>query len=276
MSKLKKAMEKARAERGAAETPPLPDGRERVAPPAPPQAPQAQPSGSTDEVNPAYTKTRSVPVNPDVLKRNKVFAFFQGHPMADSLKILQTQVLSRLETLGGNTIMVTSANRAEGKTLMAVNLAVSMARELNRTVLLVDTNLRSSSVLDVLGMEPQRGLSDYLLKEAEVPDLLIHPGIQKLVLLPAGRPLPHSAELLGSPRMGALVREMRERYPERLVLFDTPALLSSADALAFSRFVDGILLVAETEKTSRQEIQRMTELLQGKPVLGTVLNKARS
>ncbi|MGD8389019.1 MAG: hypothetical protein PVG49_17870 [Desulfobacteraceae bacterium] len=275
MSKLKKAMEKARAERGAAEKQPLSDARERVAPPTPPREPQGHPNSSTEEVNPAYTKTRSVPVNPDVLKRNKVFAFFQGHPMADSLKILQTQVLGRLEALGGNTIMVTSANRAEGKTLMAVNLAVSMARELNRTVLLVDTNLRNPSILEVMGMEPQRGLSDYLLKEAEIPDLLIHPGIQKLVLLPAGRPLPHSAELLGSPRMDALVREMRERYPERLVLFDTPALLSSADALAFSRFVDGILLVAETEKTRRQEIKRMTELLEGKPVLGTVLNKTR-
>lgn len=274
MSKLRKAMEKARGARVAAGEAPPSAGQERVAQQAPLRETQPQSNGSTDEVNPAYTQTRIVPVNPDVLKRNKVFAFFQGHPMADSLKILQTQVLGRLEALGGNTIMVTSANRAEGKTLMTVNLAVSMARELDRTVLLVDTNLRSPSLLEILGMEPQRGLSDYLLKEAGIPDLLIHPGIQKLVLLPSGRPLSHSAELLGSPRMEALVREMRERYSKRLVLFDSPALLTSADALAFSRFVDGILLVAENEKTRRNEIKRMFELLEGKPVLGTVLNKA--
>jgi non-specific protein-tyrosine kinase len=130
--------------------------------------------------------------------------------------------------------------------------------------------------MKILGMEALGGLSDYLLKEADIPDLLINPGIQKLVVLPAGRPLPHSAELLGSPRMEALVREMRERYPERLVLFDAPPLLTSADALAFSRFVDGILLVVEAEKTRRDELKRVFELLEGKPVLGTVLNKIRS
>jgi non-specific protein-tyrosine kinase len=229
-----------------------------------------------EEVNPSYSRTRHIPVSPAVLKRNKVFSYFHGHPMADSLKILQTQVLSRLDARGGNTIMLTSANRSEGKTLTAVNLAVSIARELDRTVLLADTNLRHSALMKILGMEALGGLSDYLLKEADIPDLLINPGIQKLVVLPAGRPLPHSAELLGSPRMEALVREMRERYPERLVLFDAPPLLTSADALAFSRFVDGILLVVEAEKTRRDELKRVFELLEGKPVLGTVLNKIRS
>ena len=172
-------------------------------------------------MNPFYSRTRHAPVKSAMLRRHKIFAYFREHPMADSLKILQTQVLTRLEALGGNTIMVTSANRGEGKTLTALNLAVSMSRELDRTVLLVDTNLRHSSLLDILGLKPQNGLSNYLMKEEEIPDLLIHPGIQKLVILPAGSPLQYSAELLGSPRMESLVRELRNRYPERLVVFDT-------------------------------------------------------
>ena len=75
--------------------------------------------------------------------------------------------------------------------------------------------------------------------------------------------------------MRALVQEMRERYPERVVLFDTPPILTGADALAFSRFVDGILFVVEAERTRREDVKRAMELLQGRPLLGTVLNKVR-
>ncbi len=270
MNKLQKAMSKAREYRSGTPSPPVNPG----VPPAAPRREGGQ-AARGEEIDPAYSRTRRIPVNPSILKRNKVFSYFQGHPMADSLKILQTQIMSRLDALGGNTIMLTSPSRSEGKTLTAVNLAVGIAQELNRTVLLADANLRHPGVLNLLGMGPSGGLSEYLLKEAEIPELLIHPGIRKLVVLPSGRPLPQSAELLGSPRMEALVREMRDRYPERLVLFDTPSILSSADALAFSRFVDGILLVVEAERTRRDELRRVAELLEGKPVLGMVLNKTR-
>ena len=208
MSKLQKAMEKAKANRARKALP------HAVGPSSPLRNDRQQ------EVNPAYKQTRSLRVNPGILEQNKVVSFFPEHAMADTLKILQTQVLQRLEAQDGNTIMVTSANRREGKTLTAVNMAVSMARELDRTVLLVDTDLRRPAIHRMLGLEAPEGLSNYLLKEAEIPDLLLHPGIEKLVLLPAGRPLPQSAELLGSPRMKHLVQELRERYPERVVLFE--------------------------------------------------------
>ncbi len=266
MSKLQKAMEKARNSRaGHADTPVTA---------LPSQGPALQ-GPPRQEVNPAYARTRSFQVDPEALVRHKVVSFFPAHAMADTLKILQTQVLNRLEERGGNTIMVTGANRHEGTSLTAVNMAVSIARELDRTVLLVDTDLRRPCIHRVLGLDAPRGLSDYLLKEAEIPDLLLHPGIGKLVVLPAGRPLPQSAELLGSPRMKALIQEMRERYPDRVVLFDTPPILESADALAFSKLVDGILFVVEAERTRRDEVKRAMELLHGRPVLGMVLNKAR-
>ncbi len=261
MSKLQKAMEKARTTRSSRGEKPQ-------------SVPTAVGVEPRQEVNPSYDRTRSFKVDPKVMERNKVFSFFPGRAMADNLKILQTQVLNRLEERGGNTIMVTSANRLEGKTTTAVNMAISMSRELHRTVLLVDTDLRRPAVHRFLGMEALSGLSSYLLKEAEIPDLLLHPGIEKLVILPAGRPLPQSAELLGSPRMKALVQEMRERYPDRVVLFDAPPILESADALAFSKLVDGVLFVVEAERTKRDEVKRAFELLQGRPVLGTVLNKA--
>jgi len=289
MSKLRKAMEKARTSRDIQVSEAI-NYKEEAPRPAPGFEPQPavgrelqpavrrepQPALKREEVNPAYSRTRLQEATPRVLKKNKVVAFFQGNAIADNLKILQTQVLARLDKLGGNAVMVTSANLGEGKTLTAVNLAVSMARELDRTVLFVDADLRKPTVHKVLGLKTSRGLSDYLLKEAEIPDLLVNPGMQKLVVLPAGRPISQSSELLGSPRMEELVKEFRDRYPERVIIFDTPPILKSADALAFSRFMDGILVVVEVEKTRREEVKRVFELLDGKPLLGTVLNKTRA
>jgi non-specific protein-tyrosine kinase len=119
------------------------------------------------------------------------------------------------------------------------------------------------------------GLSNYLLGQAEIPDLLINPGIERLVLLPAGRPLPNSAELLGSPRMVMLVNDIKRRYADdRIIIFDCSSLLSCADPLVLSRYVDGILMVVEEEKTTSVDIAKSMELLKDKPVFGTILNKA--
>ena len=99
--------------------------------------------------------------------------------------------------------------------------------------------------------------------QAEIQDLLINPGIDKLTILPAGKPMANSAEHLGSPRMENLVKEMRERYcDDRIVIFDSPALLTSADPMVFARGVDGVLLVVEAEKTTRVDLKRC----QGTPV----------
>jgi non-specific protein-tyrosine kinase len=105
----------------------------------------------------------------------------------------------------------------------------------------------------------------------------MNPGIERLVLLPAGRSLPNSSEMLGSPRMEMLVNDIKCRYPEdRVVIFDSSSLLTSADPLVLTRFVDGILLVVEEEKTTTDDLKKVMELLKDKPVIGTVMNKTRS
>jgi non-specific protein-tyrosine kinase len=195
--------------------------------------------------------------------------------VGDQVKILQTQVLSEMERIPGNTMLVTSPRSSAGKTVTAVNLAISISHKLDRTVLLVEANLKAPAIQKYLGLKRGPGLSDYLLREAELPDLFINPGIEKLVLLPAGRPHTNSAELLGSPRMESLVSEMKSRYPDRFLIFDGSPLLTGADALVLSRFMDGILLVVEAEKTAAKDLERSLELLKGMKVIGTVLNKAR-
>ena len=214
-------------------------------------------------------------IDPCVFKKNKIVSFFHEDALADQIKILRTQVLDRMKAINGNCLLVTSANSFEGKTLIALNLAVSISQEPNRSVLFVETDMRTSSLHRYLGMDLKKGLADYLIQEAEIPDVLLNPGIERLVILPGGRFLQTSAELLGSQRMELLVKEMKERYPERFIIFDGSSLMSYADSLMFSRFIDGILLVVEAEKTPRKDIKRCFELLKDKPLIGTVLNKVK-
>jgi len=229
----------------------------------------------TGEVNPIYSITRHVKIDHNILMRNKVVSVFQDNPILDQLKILYTQVLNRLEERGGNNLLITSPGYKEGKTLIAINLAISLSLKIDRTVLLVDADLRTPSVHSYMGFAAQRGLSEYLMREADIPELLINPDISKLVILPGGRPLPNSTELLGSPRMKELVQQMKSRYPDRIIIFDCPPLLSSADTLAFIPFVDGIVLVAESEKTTTDDLEKSMGLLGNKPLLGTVFNKVK-
>ena len=278
MSKLKKALEKAKEERQG-DVSIFDNIAESVFKENAVSGVQAQQEG---EVRVTYTKTRIINVDHRILKQNKVISLFHEEKMTDQLKILRTQLLDRLEQIGGNSLLVTSANPGEGKTFTAVNLAISIAQELDRTVLLVDADLRPHSAhhkdfaRDFLGANVSRGLADCLLSGAEIPELLFNPGIGKLTILPSGRPLTNSAELLGSSRMEAMASEIKARYSgDRIIIFDSPAILTCSDPMVLSRYADGILLVVEAEKTSADDLKRAMDLLKDRPVLGTLLNKAK-
>ena len=222
-----------------------------------------------------YTRTRSLTVPLPVLREHRVMAANKYGPFIDAYKILRTQVMQRLRENGWNVVGVTSPGYGEGKTLTAVNLAVSLAMETTQTVLLVDSDLQDPTVHHVFGLKNCLGLADYLLDDQPVEDLLVHPGIGRFVLLPGGRALSNSTEILTSPKMLALVEELKHRYPSRVVVFDLPPLLHTADVLAFSPYTDALLMVVEEGKTTGEELQRALTLVKGsRPVLGTVLNKA--
>ena len=129
---------------------------------------------------------------------------------------------------------------------------------------------------DFFGVDIKMGLADYLLGNADLPELLINPGIEKLTILPAGRALPNSSELLGSHRMASMIEDVKKRYKhDRIVIFDSSSLLASPDPLVFSHLVDGVLLVIQAEKTTPSQVKRALELLNGRHVFGTVLNKGK-
>jgi len=280
MSKLKKALERAKEARGdhaKSATLGNNDGRFEVKP----ETKSHKNNFRGLQFN--YSKTRVLDIDPSKLKENKILSHIKENSMAEQISILKTQLLNKLESINGNSLMVTSAYPGEGKTFISINLGFSIAQELNRTVLLVDCDLRRPDAghvdfaSDYLGVEIERGLSDYLLGQAELEDILLNPGIDRLTILPAGKPILNSSELLASARMELLVKEMKQKYgKDRIVIFDSPSILKISDPLAFSRFVDGILLVVEIKKSSAADIKKVMELLKDRVVLGTILNKVKN
>jgi len=272
MSKLKKALEKAKeARQNEPDFRPEPvRGDPNVPSPFHGEAPPP-----TEGIKPSYRQTTILEIDPLRLKKNKIISWNHQDNLSEQIRFLRTRVMKRLKETGGNSLLVTSPNPGEGKTLVAINLAVSMTHEINRTILLVDADLRKPSVHKYFGFKAELGLADYLLGEADLPQLLINPAIEKLTILPGGKPLRNSTELLGAPRMEAMVKEMKSRYPDRYLIFDSSPVLTCADPIVFSSFIDGVILVIEAEKTKRKDLERTMELLKDKPVMGTVMNKLK-
>jgi capsular exopolysaccharide synthesis family protein len=189
--------------------------------------------------------------------------------------MLRTQVLMQMRENGWQTLAVTSPNKGAGKSTVALNLAISFAMEVDYTALLVDADLRDPDMRHMLELEPGPGLADYLMGKAAIEDLLIHPNIGNLVVLPGGAPVTQTSELMRSPMMADMIREMRGRYRDRLIVFDVPPILASADTLALSTYMDATILLVEECKTRREDVERSCDLLRDSNLIGIVLNKSR-
>jgi exopolysaccharide/PEP-CTERM locus tyrosine autokinase len=175
-----------------------------------------------------------------------------------------------------NTIMVTSTVSEEGKSMTALNLAISLAKEHDHTVLLVDTDLRRPAIHKYLGLTPEKGLVHCLRDELPLEEALIKTGLGKLVILPAGEAISDPVDLLASQRMKQIVKELKERYPERYVIFDTPPAMPFADAGILAGFIDAVLFVVREGKAEREDVEKTLKELKTGNFLGVVYNDARS
>jgi non-specific protein-tyrosine kinase len=191
----------------------------------------------------------------------------------DAYKLLRSQVIRRTREKGWNTVMITSPTAGDGKTVTAVNLALTFAKEFSQTVLLVDANLRHQDVYRMLGLPGDAGLVDHLLDARPLTDLIVWPGIEKLTVISGGRAMADSAELLSSPRMAELVGQMKTRYPDRYILFDTAPVLQGADALSFAAIVDAFIMVVQWGRTRLDDIRRAMELIPREKFIGFALNR---
>ncbi|MHC1729287.1 MAG: hypothetical protein AB9866_25360 [Syntrophobacteraceae bacterium] len=169
-------------------------------------------------------------------------------------------------------MQVTGFDPGEGKSLVAANLAISIARDARQTTLLVDLNFRNPTIHKLFSLGSAPGLVSYFTDGVRIEKLLVNPGIEKLTILTAGGRLLQAPELIGSPGMEALVRELKERYPDRYIVFDTPSMHRFPDALVFSEYVDALLLVARAGFTSRISVKNTMNMVPRQKVLGLVFN----
>jgi len=195
-------------------------------------------------------------------------------PEAEEFRKLKEALLKETKSHypENNVILVTSAGRNEGKTLISCNLAVSLAQEYDHTMLLVDADLRMPSCSRCLGLPTQeKGLSDCLVNGENVSQALVKTGIGKLVLLPAGKSVKDPMEIFSSNAMRQLVMELKHRYSDRIILIDTPPVLMFAETRALAGLVDGIILVVREGESSLEDVKESLDLLDNK-VVGLVYN----
>jgi exopolysaccharide/PEP-CTERM locus tyrosine autokinase len=173
-----------------------------------------------------------------------------------------------------NLIMITSSVPKEGKTFCTINLAISLAMEMDRRVLLVDADVLRPSVSAALGIKSvEKGLMDVLLDGINLADVLCNTNIEKLSLLPAGRRHAHSSELLASDAMRDMLKEMAERYSDRIVIFDSPPLLATTESRVLAGLMGQVILVVEAERTAESTLKAALAHIDTNNVVGVVLNK---
>lgn len=177
----------------------------------------------------------------------------------------------------GNLIMVTSSLPGEGKSFTAINLALSIATELDNTVMLVDADVARPSVLNMLGLPPGPGLLDLLTgEEVELSSVLLRTNIDKLSILPSGTPHSRATELLASDAMAALLDDMAKRYSDRIIVFDSPPLLLTTESRVLATHMGQVVMVVQAEKTLQSDVKHALAAIESCPVKMVVLNQART
>lgn len=222
-----------------------------------------------------YTKTQTVMIDQDVLRNNRVIMGLYNDPRANLFRVLRTNVLKQLRENNWNSFAITSATPDAGKSLISVNLAIAIAMEGNQSVLIVDADLRRPSVGQYLGLQCKFGLVDCLKSDVPLEDVLVNPGIERLVVLPGKNSCNNSSELISSRKMAGLIQEIKSRYESRIIIFDLPPLFAADDAMVLMSYADAALLVVEDGKNTSDELQHSMYILEQTNLLGLVLNKSR-
>ena len=193
-------------------------------------------------------------------------------PAAEAFRILRSKLLDSSLGEPHRSVMVTSAEPQDGKSLVAANLAVSIALGINSYVLLVDCDLRRPSLHRTFGLKGRRGLREYLEAGGSIGSYLLRTQVEKLTLLPAGRPLDSPSELLSSPRMRLVTEEIKDRYQDRFIILDTPPAQFFADAASLFAITDGVLLTVRCGKTSRELVQEVITTIGRERIRGVIFN----
>ena len=253
MSRIKDALQKARQERPEAAAG-LPD--------------QPKPPGA------GFPHARVINYAEPAVVQHKILTYpFVDNDLNERFRLLRTKIVSATQQTDDRTFLITSTQNQEGKTFTAINLAITFAREVDHKVLLVDINVKNPSVLKYLGIDEQPGLLDCLHDNVPLSDMLICPGIERLLLLPLGCGRLKSAELLRSRKTREVLQEMKRRNPDLYIILDGPALTDGVDAIVLSDFIDQTLFVVEHGIVKQGRLAAALEHLDKDKILAAVFNK---
>ena len=225
---------------------------------------------------PVYNTSTNITIDPDVLKANRCICIEPDSPEVECYKFLRAKIQFHAVKNDWRSVLITSPTPGDGKTLTAVNLALTVAKAYDQTVLLADCDLKRQSVHKFLSVTSIAGLQNYLVDHTPLENIIVWPGIEKLSFISGGKPIANSAEVVGSPRMKALVKELKTRYEDRIVLFDAPPVLSGADTLALAPLMDCIIMVVTEGKTSLKDIRQAIDMLPSDKLLGFVMNQQKT
>ncbi|MCG8491430.1 MAG: CpsD/CapB family tyrosine-protein kinase [Sneathiellales bacterium] len=221
-----------------------------------------------------YDQTKVVKLDTKHLEQNRIVTFDSEDPDSVAFDILRTQVLSKMEENNWKTIAITSPSPDCGKTVVSLNLALSIAKQTEKTALIADFDLRKPRVANYLGLPQDKSLYDFLEHDMELNQVLVNPGLPRLVVLPNTVPIRNAAETLTSRKVRSLVEDLKNRYESRIIIFDLPPLMAADDAIAFIPQVDCVLLVVASGETTPAEVKESRRQLQSCNLVGVVLNKA--
>jgi Mrp family chromosome partitioning ATPase len=225
----------------------------------------------------AATELRRIVLNREALRRKPIVLPEDVGPAANSYRMLRAQTLRRVRELSLRSIGIVSAVDGEGKTLTAVNLALSLAAEPNQTLLLLDLDLRRPNIAKTLDLQVTKGMDSWMAGTCGEEEICYGiEGMERLFIVPTVSPVVDSSAALANPQTRELIAEMKEgrfnRLPNRLLLVDLPPMLLTDDFLTLAPLLDAVILVTRAGYTKREDLQRVKELLGNTRLLGTVLN----
>jgi len=235
----------------------------------------AVPADHTESVPVAgFPAARVITYSETAVVEHKILAHpFVDHDLNERFRLLRTKIVAETQKTDDRTFLITSTQNMEGKTFTAINLAITFAREGDHKVLLVDINVKNPSVLKYLGIDEQPGLLDCMHDNVPLSDMLICPGIDRLLLLPLGCGRLKSAELLRSRKTREVLQEMKRRNPDLYIILDGPALTDGVDAIVLSDFIDQTLFVVEHGVIKQPHLVEAVGHLDKDKILGAVFNK---
>lgn len=252
------------------------------APPFSPPSPSSVSAKASSEATSARAANKRVTLDLDAMAASGLLVPNQSRSLlANEFRVIKRPLIANAMGKGskhiqnGNLIMVTSALPGEGKSFTAVNLAISIAMELDNTVMLVDADVARPSVLTMLGLPPAEGLLDVVKEDSlDISQVLLHTNVEKLSILPSGTLHPRATELLASEAMIRLLDDVSKRYPDRIIVFDSPPLLLTTEARALATHMGQIVIVVQSGKTTQAAVREAISTIESCPLKMMVLNQA--